>query len=245
MSSELKCNICSSNYNSSDKKPRMLICGHNFCDCCLRKQENRLCSTCQISYDNLEDLPINYAIMALSENQEDTEEEDMCQVHKMPENCECSTHKKMICGVCGMIEHKECDIHFIGEKLSTKKRKFNQEKSEEMERTEEAIRNIIVKAAKNIIMNYRLEKETKEFEAKLKELKVELKEKESEIENEFERQRTIQEWRDVINSQNEKVKNSSIDSELEVNQQILVDFLVDFQRDIGEIPQANRIRADE
>ena len=235
MSSELKCSICLEFYNSSEKKPRILSCGHSFCESCLIQLENPCCSTCRCDFDPDEPLPLNNDLMSLSENrkEDDGDDEDICRDHNSPKNCECSTHRTMICAVCGMMNHKQCETTFIGVKLSTKKRKFNDEEFKVVHDIHLESVGKITKLTKNDI---RLEKNIKKMKDKLRELKEEAIRTKIELEKESERLQNIDLRRAQITELRKKVDASSTVSEFEDNKKLLVNLLEDFKRDFEEYP---------
>ena len=231
MSSELKCSICLDFYNSSENKPCILSCGHSFCRSCLIQLESRFCSTCRSEFEP-EDYTINYALMSLAENRTEEDDEDMCQEHNLPKNCECSTHRTMICAACGMVNHKQCETSFIGVKLSSKKRKFNEEESEED--TDEIYSKSVCRVGKLMTKNLKLKKTLKVSRDKSTQLKDEKRQTKKELEKESKRMKYIELWKTLITDQKKKVQNSSLVSELEDNKQVLVKIQVEFQRRFRE-----------
>ena len=245
MSSELKCSICLEFYDSSDKKPRILSCGHSFCESCLIQLENQCCSTCRTEIDLDEPLPVNYGLMGLSENvkkDNNDDEKDICRDHNLPKNCECSTHGTMICAACGMVAHKQCETKFIGEKLSTKKRKFDNEEPEEVR---DIYFNSVEKIAKMMVKMTDLEDNIDELEDQLKELEEESSRTEMELEKENERFKIMESRISEINEQREQVDASSSVSEFKINKELLEDHLESFQRDFGESQPPKRRRIND
>ena len=68
----LKCIICEEDYNSSDKKPLVLTCGHTFCkqtvlDMFFKRQNAvkkcPLACNDNLAYNNIEEVKVNYAIL--------------------------------------------------------------------------------------------------------------------------------------------------------------------------------------
>ena len=238
MSSELKCSICLDFYNSSENKPCILSCGHSFCRSCLIQLESRFCSTCRSEFEP-EEYTINYALMSLAENKTEDDDEDICREHNLPKNCECSTHRTMICAACGMVNHKQCETSFIGEKLSSKKRKFNEK---ELDKDNEKVHlKSVCRVAKLMVKEIELEKTIKEST----EESIQLKETKKELEKENQRRETIELRKTMITVQKKKVQNSPLVSEFVVNEKILVDLQEEFQRDFGESPAPKRRRMKE
>ena len=69
----LDCEICIERYNTTDKKPLNLNCGHTYCKACvshiiLKKQiEGILCPDCRRPqvFKNIEDVPVNYPLQKM------------------------------------------------------------------------------------------------------------------------------------------------------------------------------------
>jgi len=62
----LECSVCLDRYNSSDRKPLILPCGHTVCQGCCQTHiaRERFCPMCRQPLNNrLEDLQVNYALM--------------------------------------------------------------------------------------------------------------------------------------------------------------------------------------
>ena len=72
----LDCPVCFDRYDQSSKCPRMLNCGHTFCHSCLERilQNSKLCSTCnkKITFNNVGDVPINYALKSILDDYQKT-----------------------------------------------------------------------------------------------------------------------------------------------------------------------------
>ena len=77
-SQPITCYICVDNY-SLKKKPLILVCGHTFCEVCLQSlfdnSNEILCCFCKVitRLEKFDDMIVNYAILSLSENFENTE----------------------------------------------------------------------------------------------------------------------------------------------------------------------------
>ena len=249
MSSELKCNVCFDFYNSSDKKPILLNCGHSLCKSCLVRLENRNCSTCrsEITQEDLEDIPVNQALIRLAENriEEKNDDNNICKDHNLPKNCECTSHRTMICAVCGLMKHKQCENKFTGEKISTKKRKFQQEHSEEIERINKMFDSSISQSTKLNKEKEDIVKRINELETRIIHIREESVRTKADIEMESEGMKVIELWQNDIQVQTETVQNSSSNSEFELNKRLLVNLLKDFDGKFGEPPPAKRRRMDE
>ena len=72
MDSIFECGVCFKTYNSLDKKPHSLPCGHTFCLECLRQISKHNVIKCpfdKISHSiHVDNLPVNYAILAALPN---------------------------------------------------------------------------------------------------------------------------------------------------------------------------------
>ncbi|CAG9319809.1 unnamed protein product [Blepharisma stoltei] len=97
-----KCPICLDTYDSVEKMPICLPCGHTFCRICVSKIKVSI-GMSQCPYDRkefnsfMEFLPINWALI---------QEKERCPEHGLYIIGFCQEHIKLLCGKC-LFEHKE------------------------------------------------------------------------------------------------------------------------------------------
>ena len=88
------CVICDIPYDESNRKPRMLKCGHSYCSFCLKellKHQPILCPECRktLRYKSLEEIPTNYSLLtllrAIDQRKDDASNSrsttDVCKAH--------------------------------------------------------------------------------------------------------------------------------------------------------------------
>ncbi|RXG59774.1 E3 ubiquitin-protein ligase KEG, partial [Armadillidium vulgare] len=71
MEENLKCEVCSSEYDVSNVIPKVLQCGHSFCLPCLTKiiQDTSICPKCRQSISgNADSFPTNYSVLGIVES---------------------------------------------------------------------------------------------------------------------------------------------------------------------------------
>ena len=66
----IECSVCIQLYDGTSRKPRMMSCGHTYCEECLAKLYNKpdiRCPTCRKreTRRNMRNLPLNYSIISL------------------------------------------------------------------------------------------------------------------------------------------------------------------------------------
>ncbi len=157
----LSCNVCFEWYGQGDKCPRILACGHSFCQSCLTNilKNNRSCPSCRkrIKYLSVQDIPPNYdlrnlaevGITSLANNLCDN---NLCKDHESYKRWECVDCKQIICGSCRKMNHKLCQTNFNNDTIKEKKKMWSQQLS----KTE-----IFLK-----VETLKLKKRSKELEAK-------------------------------------------------------------------------------
>ena len=214
---ELQCNICFEVFNGRQNKPLTLNCGHSSCFSCVNsliKYKNPKCGTCrtEITYEDVRLIPINYSLKNLAATVEFEELKEVCEVHNSVRNCECLTHQRMICGVCGMVDHKGCDTKYIGITLTRKKQEFREFMFEKRSKLLEIFSNIVssIHIKQENVNNFKRELEEKvrclpEVQTKYEEAKFDLEE----INKKFDR---IKEIFKNITILNEELKSTTIDS---------------------------------
>lgn len=108
----LKCSICEEDFNSTDKKPLVLTCGHTFCkqtvmEMFFKKQNDAkqcpLKCIDKLVYNNIDEVGVNYFVLNMVEQ---SGAQEKCSVHPTT-LCDmyCSNCDKRICSKC-LKEHK-------------------------------------------------------------------------------------------------------------------------------------------
>ena len=124
----LKCQICDENFNSKDRLPLNLTCGHAFCQQCIATlfKEDKVCYSCEtkISVKSIDDIPVSISLIDLCDVPDsiiyperisykdlEIESEDTggnCLRHdKIPRHIWCSFCQVWICPIRAYIDHKE------------------------------------------------------------------------------------------------------------------------------------------
>lgn len=93
----LSCTVCTLPFDSKDKKPMTLSCGHSFCAKCIQSFSS--CPTCRASFNKGNEKP-NYTLIALVE-----QITDKINVSILKKVQHCNTHKREIDRFC-----KQCCI---------------------------------------------------------------------------------------------------------------------------------------
>ena len=106
----LDCFLCSEPYNTSNKAPRFLQCGHTYCtECCQIILDNKP-SECPedstpITYSSIESIPKNQALLKLLSNSK------ICPIHKNKQEYVCINCKTQICSRCALMgAHRDHEI---------------------------------------------------------------------------------------------------------------------------------------
>lgn len=113
MESALTCFLCSESYNTSNKAPRFLPCGHTYCsECCgiILEQNPARCpeDESNISYTSIDAIPKNQALLKLLQNS------NICTEHKKKLEYVCINDKIRICSRCALMgAHKDHEIKTI------------------------------------------------------------------------------------------------------------------------------------
>ncbi len=115
------CHICLENYNTINRIPKNLNCGHTFCDRCLKKigggnSYDIECPKCRQKSRN--NLPICYAIydQLLLDSKADIDEP--CIIHPYERlQFYCNTDGKYICSLCLCYLHQSHNISSLKDKI--------------------------------------------------------------------------------------------------------------------------------
>lgn len=105
----ISCPVCFNDYNRTEHVPLLLpACGHTLCEPCARHIYNAAsmakCPVCRAkNYEQVRALPINYAILELSECPRGTQ---LCQPHEKEVLAYCADHDQLLCGLC-VFEHRD------------------------------------------------------------------------------------------------------------------------------------------
>ncbi|CAL4168856.1 unnamed protein product, partial [Meganyctiphanes norvegica] len=144
---DIECEICCNIYNSENRRPKNLPCGHIFCQACMAKEfaiGKSTCPTCRSPHNaqRVEDLPICILVERLigrgkktlnegvkscdseSDDEEDDYNEGPCSTHKKSVvYFYCNTHCVKICWECTVIDHQvnKCKIISFKDKLENRK----------------------------------------------------------------------------------------------------------------------------
>ena len=102
----ISCKICVFPYDNMEHSPRIIPCGHTFCQECIKsllKVNHIQCPMCKKSFENKNDLPINFEILNIINTRNI---ENFCIIHKNENlNFFCSDDRKLICQLCLLNEH--------------------------------------------------------------------------------------------------------------------------------------------
>ncbi|CAL4175662.1 unnamed protein product, partial [Meganyctiphanes norvegica] len=144
---DTECQICFNIYNSENRRPRTLPCGHIYCHVCLTKEirnGKQLCPTCRMRHNakRVQDFPVCILVERLVENitktlnvganarapetndEEDDYSEGPCSTHKKSfVYFYCDTHSLKICKECTIIDHpvNKCKIVSFKEEVERRK----------------------------------------------------------------------------------------------------------------------------
>lgn len=124
----ITCCICDEVYNSEERKPLLLQCGHSFCRSCLLQIKNsineNLCPICRDSWGTqpVDSLPFIRQLVE-SENIQRMNKvksfhnENHCAIHSADLIFWCNTCNISICCHCFIEHRKDCDFILIKEKM--------------------------------------------------------------------------------------------------------------------------------
>ncbi|XP_042221997.1 uncharacterized protein LOC121866410 [Homarus americanus] len=153
----LECQVCFEKYNSVNRKPHSVTCGHSFCSVCLTDMMKNGLSSCPhcrkaLNTSTLDTIPVNYSILSLVEAVERTsidlsslgvseapvrppkEAAGVCDDHGNYLVFFCTTCDKWICRDCTVIEHEKTAHKVISIKaMLHEKKKENTTNLESME----------------------------------------------------------------------------------------------------------------
>lgn len=113
-SSIVSCPVCFNDYSKNHSPLVLPSCGHTTCEACLRQIANYSsfikCPVCRtLNFKEVEDLPINYALLELTENKKCKK---TCPVHNLEIVGYCKTEDTLLCGAC-VFEHKDHDSFLL------------------------------------------------------------------------------------------------------------------------------------
>lgn len=129
-----QCGICDDEYNTEDKKPAMLPCGHSYCQECLQKVEEtscgRSCPFCRTQWSSgVHDLPICYQLMpqekTLPATSVNVQQFGVCDSHTFLNSFFCTSCQAEACKMCIIESHKNCDLILLEDAAKPNKRKFD------------------------------------------------------------------------------------------------------------------------
>lgn len=123
-SSFLECDVCRESFNTSNKAPHILCCGHTFCKQCINMIRaspffTLRCPTCR---KESSDSTINYMIL----KQLNAKVPLKCQTHNKDLDLLCKNCEKSICSKCEKESHKGHETVFWDDLLVAIKKKFSE-----------------------------------------------------------------------------------------------------------------------
>jgi len=161
----MKCKICEEKFDTIYRIPRNLICGHTFCEQCLKiytKNEEIYCPKC-MKISNTQNLPICYAIYEMLEYDNNHKKNDVCYHHSVEKNqFFCKDDNVNICLMCYLNEHRDHKV------VSLKENNFVEETKKEFEIK---IKNLKEKGDYLYLLKNEIEK-CEEFIEKMKEKQI-------------------------------------------------------------------------
>lgn len=126
------CDICFFEFGARKKYPRILSCGHTFCQGCIQRLiDNRSdCPNCNIdiNYTSVEDIPINYLIKGMSDRLRERKNliknvtktarrkgssvnaEELCNLHALGKQLKCLSCSLLLCPTCIELDHQNCNV---------------------------------------------------------------------------------------------------------------------------------------
>lgn len=131
-SSSFSCDVCVEPYNGKNKKPRVLPCGHTFCEQCLQSFEGTLkaCPKCRREWSgNTDSLVSCYQLIPTDDADNlgaTSSKNSVCEEHNFELAFWCNLCRKNSCKVCVSTTHHECgnSSNEIGSKLLQAKEKI-------------------------------------------------------------------------------------------------------------------------
>ena len=120
---DFSCHICVKSFNCDIQTPRMLLCGHTFCQSCLEHilndNVNCLCSNCResIAASSTEDIPVNRFLLSLITKTENKSSKEESNISKELEELSlkkdyCFIKKEDKVPSVGHCEEHDCPINF-------------------------------------------------------------------------------------------------------------------------------------
>lgn len=110
-SSATVCPVCFKSFNEDCNQPRILLCGHTFCNHCMTSIANK-CPLCKATFTRAQHSK-NFALMQLIE---EVQRKDLpqCSWHKKPFRLLCNTCDELVCLECLNTEHDEHTFKKLG-----------------------------------------------------------------------------------------------------------------------------------
>lgn len=126
----MKCKICEEKFDTIYRIPRNLICGHTFCEQCLKiytKNEEINCPKC-MKISQSQNLPICYAIYEILEFDNNHKKNDFCFNHSLEKTqFYCKDDNVNICLLCYLDNHRDHRV------ISIKENNFVEETKKEFD----------------------------------------------------------------------------------------------------------------
>lgn len=112
------CDVCKEPFNGDEKKPKMLPCGHTFCDLCLKTLAGRFrgmtCPSCRQAWDeHPDDLRVCYQLIPTKREENSgplASDASICEEHNFELTFWCNSCKKNACKTCIVRVHMNCGI---------------------------------------------------------------------------------------------------------------------------------------
>ena len=129
----MECVVCFKFFNEKERRPRILECGHTFCETCIISMINRRsdCAKCRkkIEYRSIEEVIVNYAVISMMDKRP---KGNLCKTHLVRKDFYCRKCKLQICGNCVAIDHLKCGqiLEVSREKHRIKNESVNQDKKQ-------------------------------------------------------------------------------------------------------------------
>ncbi|CAG9318308.1 unnamed protein product [Blepharisma stoltei] len=113
---DLCCGICQQNFDSTQREPRMLQCGHSFCSLCLQELFGRGIKSCPedstaFNVSSVEELPKNFALLKFLTKTVPKVDNKLCINHKKILEYICIQDKVKVCASCALFgQHRGHEI---------------------------------------------------------------------------------------------------------------------------------------
>ena len=152
----MKCKLCQENFDTIYRIPRNLVCGHTFCEQCLKiysKNEEINCPKCT-KISSAHNLPICYAIYEMIEFDNNHKKNDVCFYHYLEKTqFYCKDDNIYVCLLCYLNDHRDHRV------VSIKENNFVEETKKEFDNKMRVLKEKLENYEKQIELNFLLQKE--------------------------------------------------------------------------------------